>query len=92
MPITYKSIVFCQSATGSWGEGLLEVIGATSLNEIMDKNESVKGMEADVVLTLMGLKLLNKYFSHKVAEWGLVAKKGEMYIKKKGLMAVDLLA
>ena len=35
MPINYKTVVFCQSASGSWGEGLLEIMGFSCYNDFL---------------------------------------------------------
>ena len=57
MPINYKSIVFCQSASGSWGDGLVELMGFDSYDAFFKSqtNENVKKLHKDVLLTVAGI-------------------------------------
>jgi len=94
MPINYKTVVFCQSASGSWGEGLLEVMGFSCYDEFLNSqtNESLKTLHKDVLLSVAGLKILKTDFKKNAKEWKLVAAKGASFVKKAAvLMSLDQL-
>ena len=84
MPISYKTVVFCQNASGSWGEGLLEIMGFICYDDFLNSqtNEGLKALHKDVLLTVAGLKILKTDFKDNAKEWKLVAAKGASFIKK----------
>ncbi|CDW77144.1 von willebrand factor a domain-containing protein 5a-like [Stylonychia lemnae] len=79
----YKSIVFCQNANGQWTQKLytmLEEENLTKLREAQD-DEKLKNIDEVVLLTLVGIKILKRYFIENKNEWSLVVSKGKRYLK-----------
>ncbi|TNV84285.1 hypothetical protein FGO68_gene9917 [Halteria grandinella] len=86
MPINYKSVVFSQSAVGSWNAGLLKLLlDATTMPELraLQTHEGVKQQNDEVILSIIALKLLKTVFPQNNKEWRLVAGKGAGYVKKQ---------
>ena len=85
LPINYKQVVFCQSADGSWNETILKfMIYAKSYAQFMTMQEDrdIKRLSQEVILTLVGIKLLNDKFPANQIEWNLVAGKAVSFLKK----------
>lgn len=90
LPVNYKSVVSAQSANGSWNDKLMKLIGQSKFASVADfiqsqTDEALKALPSDVILTVVGLKLLKSHFADNAKEWKLVASKGSGYIKKQGL-------
>jgi hypothetical protein len=84
IPINYKTVVFCQTANGAWSDKVLRVLDLKSVEDLMQKqkDEEIKKLGADVILTLAAIKILKEKFSGNSKEWKLVVAKGAGYIKK----------
>lgn len=94
MPVNYKTVVFCQSAAGFWNETILDLLGLKTIQELIDlqTDESIKKLQKEILLTVVGLKILKTSFKENSKEWKLVASKGATYVKKAGLpIALDQL-
>ena len=83
--VNYKSIVYCQTANGSWKEALCNYLKGQELGTIRNEqiNEDVKKQDNETLLTLIGLNLLTQHFSENKREWRLVAHKGRTFLKTK---------
>ena len=63
--VTYKSVVFCQEASGLWTDGLLKLLkGLISVKDLVDMqtDEEIKKIKPEIVLTLAGMKMLKTSF------------------------------
>ena len=85
LPYNYKQVVFSQSADGSWTESLLKFLKNTETFDSLLKKQSddLRAMELakEVLLTLVGIKILKAKFSANRSEWNLVAGKAVGYLK-----------
>ncbi|CDW72317.1 UNKNOWN [Stylonychia lemnae] len=89
----YKSIVFCQSANGSWTQKLYSMLNQEDLAQLREEqeDEKLKGIDESVLLTLVGIKILKEYFIANKNEWTLVVAKGKGYLKKShGLSVAEI--
>ena len=87
MPINYKAVAFCQTASGVWGEKLLKLLKVETATQLVEaqKDEQLKAMSAQVILTIVGIQLLKTQFAGNNKEWRLVAAKGAGFLKSQGL-------
>ncbi|TNV84379.1 hypothetical protein FGO68_gene3317 [Halteria grandinella] len=86
MPINYKSVVFCQSAVGSWNAGLLKLLqNANTMIELRAQQtyEGAKWQGDEVLLSVIALQMLKTIFPQNNKEWRLVAGKGVGFVKNK---------
>ncbi len=82
--VSYKSVVFCQQATGIWNDQVLKLLkGAATVQELKDKqtNREIKKMKPEIILTLVGIKMLKTFFKDNIKEWRFVYAKGVQQLK-----------
>ena len=58
MPINYKAVAFCQTASGAWGEKLLKLLKVETATQLVEaqKDEQLKAMSTQVILTIVGIQ------------------------------------
>ena len=82
--VTYRSVVFCQEASGLWTDGLLNLLkGLMSVKDLVDKqtDEEIKKIKPEIVLTLAGMKMLKTSFKENMKEWRFVYAKAAQQVK-----------
>ena len=90
-----KDFIKTQHADGYWKEELLDDIEFTlddiiqAINKKVKNKVSGKKKQVRVVLTWLGIKILEKYQKTK-DEWILIAKKGKLFLESCGLNYEDL--
>ena len=91
--VNYKTVVFCQQATGVWGDKILILLkDILSVEALIEKqtDEDVKKLNHNAILTLIGIKLLKEQFSENSKEWKLVGCKAIAYLKKIGMNQANI--
>ena len=85
-----------QHADGYWKKELLDDIEFTLADIIQAINQKVKNKVSNkekqvrVVLTWLGIKILEEKYQKTRSEWVLIAKKGKLYLESCGLNYGDL--
>ncbi len=78
LSVDYKSVVFSQQASGLWTDELLKLLkSCPSIEDLMNRqtDEDIKNMKPEVVLTLVGIKILKREFKQNNKEWRFVVAK-----------------
>ncbi len=76
--VNYKSVVFFQEASGLWSDKLIKMLrGYSSPQDLVEKqtDEEVKKLAPEIVLTLVGIKILKTHFKENIKEWRFVVAK-----------------
>ena len=82
--LNYKSFVFAQKASGCWSENLFAILKEKNLVELqnLQTDTYLKTMGIEILLTLVGIKILSIEFKENKKEWKLVVHKARQFLKK----------
>ena len=91
-----KDFIKAQHADGYWKKELLDGIEFTLDDIIQAINQKVKNKvssqekQVRVVLTWLGIKILEEKYQETSSEWVLIAEKGKLFLESCGLDYEDL--
>ncbi len=77
---TYRDVVFSQHPTGIWSKTLLTMLETKTIQELSAAQKLV--LKDEVLVTLVGLKILAEHFGDDRKSWKLVASKARNALKK----------
>ena len=82
--LNYKSFVFSQKASGCWSENLFSILKEKNLVELqtLQTDPDLKTMGSEMLLTLVGIKILSNEYKDNKKEWKLVVHKARQFLKK----------
>ena len=74
---SYKDVAFCLSPSGYMTPDLLKLLETKTIYELRTQQQDgvVKSSDDEVLLTLVGLKILEHNYTDKAEVWGLIGQK-----------------
>jgi len=89
---TFKEIVFAQKADGEWSKKLLtqiDIANIEALKAMHTSPKSLKNLSDGQVLTLVGIRVLQKHFSQDRKLWKLIVDKAKLKLAGQGITNID---